>query len=662
MTKPRLIANSANDNSIDGDRLVDGSISNDKLGSGIDGDKLADGSVSLSKLGIGALTSDLISYQSPISGSVQRTVTQALEEQVSIKDFGAVGDGVTNDREVLRTAITQIAGSGKILVIDCPLWVPIDSGENDNQGNPTWPTAIYQPIELFSDTWVKFSQGGKIITNITRLPLFYAISRQNIRFDEAYFEYDGVHNCGFDQLAAVRMNDIRMKVPSWTGPPAFMHIFHFRESCSKIKLYNPSFVSKGNLPQEFLAGGIFVQNTSDVVIDGALFDGVFMAMLGTGSNQTLTNWTSLRYSTMPDLDFPGQADWYPPPHLMYLQGGTGLNIENVFDAGIFVGSKNWGQCTLKPVGSNNFQISNVVSFRDHGLMDFIGGNGTIQNLYWKGNAKLATSGGNGVTPIRFLSSRIEQKDVIVSDVYLIDTSDDYVGAPLIALKNPSIPSAYTNWVFSNVNISQNQVTSTPYFWPDSALNCTFEINIESRNPITDVNPILWRAATGSNHFRGKLRGFPTVMRVIGGKGSTAVFEHLDKNITQSWTAGVIELSGKTVRRVTVPVGSSITIPAAIPPGSVLLGLSSGISSALGTSGGVTGYSVGIASNPNKFGTRNSATGGGTTNASWATTAIEMYPSGSDILISAVGGNFDGVGEISVILDMQTVNSFSEITP
>lgn len=48
MTKPRLIADSANDNSVDGDRLEDGTVSNSKLA----GDAtLSSNSVNFSPLG-----------------------------------------------------------------------------------------------------------------------------------------------------------------------------------------------------------------------------------------------------------------------------------------------------------------------------------------------------------------------------------------------------------------------------------------------------------------------------------------------------------------------------------------------------------------------------------------------------------------------------------
>jgi polygalacturonase len=116
-----------------------------------------------------------------------------------------------------------------------------------------------------------------------------------------------------------------------------------------------------------------------------------------------------------------------------------------------------------------------------------------------------------------------------------------------------------------------------------------------------------------------------------------------------------------VAQVNLATGTGATATAAgfIPSGALLLGVSSYITTGLNTASGVTGFTIGDGSDVDRWGTVSTTTAGTKTNAtSWTDGNIQVFPTGSDIVLTAAGGTFNSTGGVRLVIHYYTITDMT----
>jgi hypothetical protein len=127
--------------------------------------------VMLSTYSVGVVNADNVLYDPAGSGAVQTTVQVKLRESVSVKDFGAVGDGVTDDTVAINAAVTYVNSVGGGVV--------------------TFPSGTYGVSAAGNLTGIQMQSG--VYLNITGAKL-KAISANSPDYRLVHFT--GVSDCG----------------------------------------------------------------------------------------------------------------------------------------------------------------------------------------------------------------------------------------------------------------------------------------------------------------------------------------------------------------------------------------------------------------------------------------------------------------------------------
>jgi len=78
---------------------------------------------------------NIVKYNQGATGAVTRTVKSKLQEVVSVKDFGAVGDGITDDTTAIQAAVNALSAAG----VGGTVYLPAGTYKVTSNITITWP-------------------------------------------------------------------------------------------------------------------------------------------------------------------------------------------------------------------------------------------------------------------------------------------------------------------------------------------------------------------------------------------------------------------------------------------------------------------------------------------------------------------------------------------
>lgn len=94
-------------------------------------------------------------------------------------------------------------------------------------------------------------------------------------------------------------------------------------------------------------------------------------------------------------------------------------------------------------------------------------------------------------------------------------------------------------------------------------------------------------------------------------------------------------------------GATATASNLIPAGSYVIGVTTRVTTAIGTGNGTTSMDIGDGSDVDLFGNNVGITAGSTTDLSDHTANVGISATATDVVLTAVGGNFDGTGDVRI---------------
>ena len=194
-----------------------------------------------------------VSFQPAGAGAVSRTVQSKLRDTVSVKDFGAVGDGVANDAAAVQAALTAVGlySNGGTVVLpngtyNCgstTLTIPQKVTLYFDGATLVSSAANAVAITLGSDSLSGKISGSNQASKIQHTGSGYGIycngngeSRANVVISDITVQGSSAGAAGLYTTAFNRMTTSKLKIKGYTTGAA-----HLNEGANAITHFSPSF-------------------------------------------------------------------------------------------------------------------------------------------------------------------------------------------------------------------------------------------------------------------------------------------------------------------------------------------------------------------------------------------------------------------------------------
>jgi len=599
----------------------------------------------------------LVTYTASGTGAQPETVAVRLDRWIFPESYGGVANDATDSLAAIQAACVESAATGAAVLIEGPYFVDINDATD--------------PIELASGAHLIFTEKGSIRYDVFGLPCFYANEQAGITIEYPKVVYNGVLATTLPAMTSA-FRDATLGVTTATiltrdCLSAFLFV-----GCDDITVTNPRFTNTvlSNTTVHprclvFSAHEDTSQAKNNRVLGDTYIEAASMGILAWGQDRMVIG-------NIHQVSF-GQVDsatytWEVAGHPLYISAfadNSNILIGDILDEGIaLAGAAVIGHTTFELRAIDGLSHGRIFSRQGQGLGDYTAIKQLESgSLHWAGDtaANLAAVG----QPLRFLAKNtsapiaqeflachfgtiyLSMPDVDAAGIRGTGSNSDFILRltidNLIILINGAALSLSTPLV----NLSATHCSINAKLIAPSAPAFTTFCRIDDGGTNNYVNLLVLDGpfdTVRALNEQDKVNSTDNSFRAVDTNGNERVYSN--------HCAHEVRHASDILRNVS---GATVTATSLIPDGAFIIGVSTMITTALGLSGGTTGFEVGTVTDPDRWGIQvATAQHSGTANAQWQSGVNEHVIIGTNVVLTATGGNFDGTGDVRVSVAYMTV--------